>query len=377
MTALPNECDKYETLNVGPELGLGDDGIVKAVCTDSEGAICNLAVKADQRPISDPDGFRIDNEVRVMKHIAKCNNGPRFSPRYDSAWQCVDKDTITKYILMEKVEGVTLLDMVMKQQVSTSTLEQLAARITQMGQCGVMHGDLHAGNVIVSPNGLVTIIDFGNSIIKDAPDNPPRERLRSFNLNGRPEKFDAGFDFATIYVSLKHDNGITDSGLDQIFLANRNIAPNYYANNQMWANADPKFSPKTPYKTLARPPPPPITTLSSQSAPASPAVSVPKGIVNAAPASVSSSDTLSFMKHVLPYSYLYEHNQHNQRRRSSSRNRNVQRKRPNSRSRSRSMRRKGPSSRSRTPRSRSRNRSVRRKRPSSRSRTRRATVFKK
>ncbi len=77
------------------------------------------------------------------------------------------------YVVMEYVEGATLQDL-FRQQIPRNVPEkitlmtQLCAGLAYAHRAGVVHGDITPGNVMVTRNGVLKILDFGMASIGSA-----------------------------------------------------------------------------------------------------------------------------------------------------------------------------------------------------------------
>jgi eukaryotic-like serine/threonine-protein kinase len=70
-----------------------------------------------------------------------------------------------QYIAMERVEGQSLLDLIggrpMPLKEALPVAIQIAAALAAAHETGIVHRDLKPGNVMVTPRGLVKVLDFG------------------------------------------------------------------------------------------------------------------------------------------------------------------------------------------------------------------------
>ena len=73
-------------------------------------------------------------------------------------------------IVMEFIDGVSLSSMIAKQKISTSTAAKMVVEIGQAlnaaHRAGVIHRDLKPGNIMVTSDGRLKIVDFGLSFAK-------------------------------------------------------------------------------------------------------------------------------------------------------------------------------------------------------------------
>lgn len=69
----------------------------------------------------------------------------------------VDPQYNVHYTLMQLVQGAPLEDVTITPQIA----KNVEAAVTALWKIGIVHADMHQGNVLVLPNGNVAIIDFG------------------------------------------------------------------------------------------------------------------------------------------------------------------------------------------------------------------------
>jgi serine/threonine protein kinase len=106
---------------------------------------------------SDPERLRrFEQEARIVSSL----NHPNIVTIFD-----IDQQDSTLYIAMEYVEGKTLREIVTSGPLPLKTLLPLATQIAEglakAHSFGVVHRDLKPGNLMVSKDGLVKILDFG------------------------------------------------------------------------------------------------------------------------------------------------------------------------------------------------------------------------
>jgi serine/threonine protein kinase len=256
---IPENCKAANNLDLGEVVGTGLGGDVYRVAYPSKPGKTAIVKKIAIRNTDDRTAY--EHEVHVMRHLTTyCGVCPRL---YD-AMTCRDSHGEHGYIVMEEVEGTDLYALALREPLKVSTLKEIARTIHSMHLCRVLHGDLHAQNVLVTNRG-VSIIDFGNSeIAREA--NPPHFNeetgegiLDSFN-KPRPEKIAYDFDFACIYASLKYQVGIDDPLLDTIFLDGKKIDPE-------WIRPDWQDMEKTKFTKLDRDAPVDVKTSEETSPP--------------------------------------------------------------------------------------------------------------
>lgn len=102
---------------------------------------------------------QLQNEIDNLEILGPVG----ISPKLFDAWLCDN----SAYIVMERVNGITLEDYYsQKKLVSTELANMIRDTILTMHSMGVIHGDLHGENIIIShrnDNIQVKLIDFGQS----------------------------------------------------------------------------------------------------------------------------------------------------------------------------------------------------------------------
>jgi eukaryotic-like serine/threonine-protein kinase len=111
----------------------------------------------------DPDRLRrFEHETRVLSSL----NHPHIVTVYE-----VDRVDSTTYMAMEFVEGKSLQSLLLSGPLPFKKLAELAAQmatgLAAAHRAGVIHRDVKPGNVMVSKDGFVKIVDFG--LAKSSP----------------------------------------------------------------------------------------------------------------------------------------------------------------------------------------------------------------
>ncbi|HSR06836.1 MAG TPA: protein kinase [Bryobacteraceae bacterium] len=124
----------------------------------------DVAIKVSAQSFSE----RFEREAKVIASL----NHPNICHLYD-----VGPD----YLVMELVEGTTLADRIKEGAIpleeSLAIARQIADAIEAAHEKGITHRDLKPGNVMIRPNGLVKVLDFGLAKMGGTPtahsDNSP------------------------------------------------------------------------------------------------------------------------------------------------------------------------------------------------------------
>ena len=139
------------------------------------------------------------NSIRIQSDLThEANNMEKFYNMYKD----YDKIEIPKliyknkyYIIMSYCEGVHLntLDSESDLYISATNLISSCA-FHSLYIYSIMHGDLHYGNILVKPNGNISLIDFGlcvenNSIIDDDEENEIMYTIQEFLYNKNLDTF--------------------------------------------------------------------------------------------------------------------------------------------------------------------------------------------
>jgi hypothetical protein len=183
-------------------LGIGGMGRVYAAVQPEIGA--RVAIKILKREHGDaPEHVeRFFNEARAVNLI-----------RHDNIVDVIDLGRLPggePYIVMEYLDGVTLLVLVRRQLITLGTLGKLLGDVLAALEAahakGVVHRDLKPENVFVSPTGRVTVLDFGIAKLANLAQGTPTqtgmllgtpaymspEQTRSLPLDARSDLYSVG-----------------------------------------------------------------------------------------------------------------------------------------------------------------------------------------
>ena len=171
----------------GAEVIAGRFAIVRPLARGNMGQVCEaldeltgekVAVKTMLRRRNgelvslreaDKNALRFQREVRIMSRLHS-DNLPRI---IDGG---LDGDQ--PYLAMEYVPGMTLADLIAKEDRlrvawAAAIGAQIAAGLAVAHRASVVHRDLKPSNVMITPDGVVKVLDFGVGLILDDVDGEP------------------------------------------------------------------------------------------------------------------------------------------------------------------------------------------------------------
>ena len=133
--------------------GMGDVYLARDTRLDRQVAIKALPAHLSQ----DPDRLaRFQREAKVLASLNHPGIGGIYGLEEANGYQ---------YLILEFVEGETLADRLAKGPIpldeSLSLAGQIAEALEMAHEKGVIHRDLKPGNIMVTPDGLVKVLDFG------------------------------------------------------------------------------------------------------------------------------------------------------------------------------------------------------------------------
>lgn len=157
------------------------------------------------------DSYR-DNPERISRFESECSMMARVRHEnvvsvYTAGWSRGQF-----YIAMEKVEGKNLELLLsehkcLMQDEALDVIRQVASGLQAAKNAGVLHRDMKPGNIIITPDGLAKVLDFGLSL-DDRPDAAREEIIWATpfyvppeTLEGKPE--DARTDIYALGMTLR------------------------------------------------------------------------------------------------------------------------------------------------------------------------------
>ncbi len=154
--------EKFGNYRIDQKLGEGGMGVVYLATDldlDRQVALKTLISGAEQ------DEERMARFLREAKAVSRLQH-PSIVTMYHFG---VEADT--RYLVMEYVEGKTLRKIINGQPMPISQLVEIAIQVADglalAHEKGVIHRDLKAENVMVTPRGQVKILDFGLAKLKE------------------------------------------------------------------------------------------------------------------------------------------------------------------------------------------------------------------
>ena len=143
----------YEILD---DLGAGGMGVVYRARDTRLNRDVAIKVLPTDRPLSETARLRFQREAMAASAL----NHPNIITIYE-----VGSDQNTDFIAMEYVRGATLKALLKKRSLDLDEAArysvQIADALTKAHAAGIIHRDLKPGNIMITEDGLVKVLDFG------------------------------------------------------------------------------------------------------------------------------------------------------------------------------------------------------------------------
>ncbi len=112
-----------------------------------------------------PRGYRtphLDRKLTRQRLTVEARALGRLQYQNLSAPSIIDLDLEQGWILMSKIEGITLFDYLNnKNNLISEKIKLFGATIRELHEIGISHGDLTTHNVLIDNGGNLSLIDFG------------------------------------------------------------------------------------------------------------------------------------------------------------------------------------------------------------------------
>ncbi len=218
MAEVPAEkIGRYQVLEV---LGKGAMGVVYRAEDPTIGR--QVALKTTRLDVAGMENEETLRRFRQEARAAGTLNHPNIVTIYDAGEQAG-----LFYIAMELIRGVTLQSLLADHKVLETDqvveiLRQVCAGLDYAHQHGIIHRDVKPANIMITPEGLVKIMDFGIAKygagmttagqVLGTPSYMSPEQVRGATLDGRSDLFSVGvilYECATGQKPFKGENVTT------------------------------------------------------------------------------------------------------------------------------------------------------------------------
>jgi eukaryotic-like serine/threonine-protein kinase len=156
------------------EIGSGGMGIVYRARDGKLDRDVALKVLATGAPTDEITRRRFRKEALALSQL----NHPNIATVYD-----FDSEGAVDWLVMELVAGNTLSQTVLSGSVAEQEIIevalQIASALEEAHDRGIVHRDLKSSNIMVTPKGLVKILDFGLALLMPPVEDPGRTRALS------------------------------------------------------------------------------------------------------------------------------------------------------------------------------------------------------
>jgi eukaryotic-like serine/threonine-protein kinase len=169
---------KLSHYEIVADLGAGGMGVVYRAHDLTLNRDVAIKVLPHERALSDRARARFKREALAASAL----NHPNIVTIYE-----VNSEGGVDFLVMEYVRGSTLLSLLRKGTLSMQEamryLMQIADALTKAHAAGIIHRDLKPGNIMVTEDGLVKVLDFGLAkIAHDVEDSSHTAPTQSFSL---------------------------------------------------------------------------------------------------------------------------------------------------------------------------------------------------
>ncbi|APU22198.1 serine/threonine-protein kinase [Actinoalloteichus sp. GBA129-24] len=129
----------------------------------------DVAVKFIRFPDGEPDEELIRRFTRESRMAARLEH-PGVPAVYD-----VGTDGARPYLVMQRMRGVTVADLIVEHEPlpigwAAAVAAQTCAVLSAAHQTSLVHRDLKPGNLMLTPDGTVLVLDFGLAVAMDLPE---------------------------------------------------------------------------------------------------------------------------------------------------------------------------------------------------------------
>ncbi len=156
------------------EIGSGGMGIVYRARDGKLDRDVALKVLATGAPTDEITRRRFRKEALALSQL----NHPNIATVYD-----FDSEGAVDWLVMELVAGQTLSQRLLSGTVAEQEVIEIALQIAsaleEAHDRGIVHRDLKSSNIMVTPRGLVKILDFGLALLMPPVEDPGRTRALS------------------------------------------------------------------------------------------------------------------------------------------------------------------------------------------------------
>ena len=114
------------------------------------------------------------NEYNIAKYIYNKTPGNKFVPKMHGFYENPSVGSLT---VMNYINGTTLGNYKVTNESKKNLKEQFERIQKQLKNMGIVHGDLHGGNIIIRKNGKMFLIDFGRSKKNSTNVNRPKPNV--------------------------------------------------------------------------------------------------------------------------------------------------------------------------------------------------------